>query len=85
MLFLPPLIASVSAYFLTKGLRAFEQKVLSFWLTWSAIAITIHLLLGLEPLIALAYPLLALSTAYAMIKRVRELSSSKRLNRRDKG
>ncbi len=84
MLFLPPILASLMAYLGVRRVNGVEEKIALFWLLWASIAVTIHVLLGLYPLIALAYPLLALFTGYFMISRVKVIGASKGPNRGDK-
>ncbi len=67
-LFVPPVLASIVAYLATKDINDLKEKLVAFWALWAAVGSAVHLLLGLPPLIALAYPLLALSTGAFMYR-----------------
>jgi len=70
LLFVPPVTASLLAYFLVKKVNGIKEKIVVYWLLWASIAILVHILIGLSPLIAITYPLLALGTGIGMLKGV---------------
>ncbi len=77
LLGLPPILASIVAYIVTKGIDNVKEKIVAFWFIWSGVASTVHLLLGLPPLIALAYPALAFGTGLALIRGVMKLGGKR--------
>ncbi|UXD22335.1 hypothetical protein IPA_03640 [Ignicoccus pacificus DSM 13166] len=71
MLALPPIAGSVAGYFVSKWVEGRVEKIVAFWAVWAGTATLIHVLLDLMPIVALAYPLLALATASFMVRGIR--------------
>ena len=74
MLFLPPIVASVVAYVLVRGVNDIKEKISIYWLLWAAVASLVHLALGLPLTVTIAYPLLALGTGIGMIRGVEKVA-----------
>ncbi len=76
LLFIPPVVASLVAYRLTKKVKDLKSKLALFWLYWTLTAMIVHSLL-LPIYLLPIYPALAGATYFVMQKKLEGLGRAR--------